>query len=754
MQYNLLYSQDMRRSREYVAPKTMFGACTTEGGLDPGDLLQGGYPSYTRQYSPDATIVLIGFPRAGKRTLGIIASVSLRRRFVDFEVVFREQFDLSPQEYIAANGLPQYRTVEGQLSQDLLSKCGKGCVIVGLGGVANQGQQASLREFAQDHPVIYIRRAESALRQLVTTSDDKFERYRQVGNTFFEACSNFEFFNLEEARSSSRLPSSLKLKDTERAFVRFLNRIFGHKNSPLFSSEAFSPSHTFALQVTASWLDSGPDLKALDAGADAISLVIDLDTVDSTGLMHRLARYIATLRMNSRVPIVVDLHPTGQHPELYTEILQMALRLVPDAITCSITHSPSAIHTINNTKGHTKSIATYHQTVSLGWGNELAEAHALPKQAQQLGFGCIRITGESALSEDNLACISLRQSVSQDSNIPVIMYNMGVLGRTSVCLNPILSPVILPDCGGLGVTLPEAQKALTACFLNPKKRFTIVGQAIQHSLSPAMHNAAYLSCGLPHAYDTLQADTLSHIHPLLDDETYGGIAVSLPYKTAILEYLDEINPDAGDINAVNTVVLERQHQPDGSERSIRKGYNTDYIGIRNCIHNHLSPANAIREGTTALIIGAGGMARAAIYACYQLGIRQICIDNRTIDNAKKLSAYYHQWAKTKFGTEFQLEVIRSVDDPWPADMRLPTIVVSCLPAQRIGSESLIDIRVSEKWLQSTTGGVFLEVHTHFTGYLSWSQNTNRNRSPTVRPEHRYWSRCSNIDQQAGLWWMG
>ncbi|OJJ00776.1 hypothetical protein ASPVEDRAFT_40303 [Aspergillus versicolor CBS 583.65] len=686
----------------------MFGACTTEGA-DSGNLSQGGFRSYTRQYSPDATIVLIGFPRAGKRTLGIIASVSLRRRFVDFDAVFKEHFDLSPQEYIAANGMAQYRTVEGQLSQELLSKCGKGCVIVGLGGVASQQQQTLLQQFAQDHPVIYIRRADSALRQLVTTSEDKFERYRQVGKAFFEACSNFEFFNLEESRPSTRVPSSLKLKDTERVFVRFLNRIFGHNDSPLFSSDAFSPSHTFALQIPAPWLDSDPDLEALDAGADAISLVVDLDTVDKTGPIHHLARYVAILRMSSRIPIVMDIRTTDQHLDLYTDLLQMVLRLAPDAITCSINHNSSAIQTLNNIKGHTKKIATYHQAITLGWKGELPEIDTLPRMAQELGFECIRITGESALSADNLSCIALRQAVLQNSSISVIMYNTGILGRTSVCLNPILSPVMIPGYDGLGVTLSEAQKALTACFLNPKKHFTIVGQAVQHSLSPAMHNAAYSSCGLPHVYDALQANTLSDIRPILDDETYGGIAVSLPYKTAVLEYLDEINPDARDINAVNTVVLERQHQPDGSGKSIRKGYNTDYIGIRNCIYNHLSPANTIREGTTALIIGAGGMARAAIYACYQLGIRQICIDNRTVNNAQKLAAYYHQWAKAKFGTEFQLEVIRSVDDPWPVYMRLPTIVISCLPAQKIGSESLIDIRVSEKWLQSTTGGVFLEV---------------------------------------------
>ncbi|KAL2830278.1 hypothetical protein BDW59DRAFT_178016 [Aspergillus cavernicola] len=616
--------------------------------------------------------------RLGSITLGIIASVSLRRRFVDFD------------SYIATHGLAQYRKVEEELSQDLLRKYRTGSVIVGLGGVASRQQQVLLQHFARDHPVVYVRRAEADLRQFVTASQDKFDRFYRVGNVFFESCSNFELFNIThgDARLPERqLPSSLKLKETERLFCA----------RSLLSSDAFSPSHTLALQVPVLWLDSTEKFEELDAGADVISLVMDLDTIAIDDLQGRMARYIATIRMHTRLPIVVDVgFSTHTDPDFYTKVLDLLPRLASDAITCSMDRDIEVIRRLNATKGHTKR-------------NQFPEVYTLPIKAQELGFESIRMTGESISSEDSLSWIALRQSLIPKSNISIIMYNTGILGRTSVCLNPVLSPVVLPESGCIGVTVPEVQKALTACFLSPRKLFTIVGQLVEHSLSPVMHNAAFATCGLPHVYRTLAAGTLSHIQPLLDDENHGGIAVSLPYKTAILPFLDEISRDARDINAVNTVVLERRYQSDGSEVTPRRGYNTDYIGVRNCIRKHLSPANAIRDGTTALVIGAGGMARAAIYACYKLGIRRICIYNRTSENATRLADYYREWAATKHDTNFQLQVLKCVSDPWPADFSLPTIVVSCLPGQEIGSEVLIELQISDPWLRSKTGGVFLEV---------------------------------------------
>lgn len=170
---------------------------------------------HSRKYLPDATLLLIGFFGAGKKTLGIIASVALHRRFIDFEAFFREKTGLSPQAYIAAHGLAQYRTVEEDLTRELLTKCRNGCVIVGLGALASNQQQILLKDFAQDHPVVYVRRAESELRRYMGTSQDKFERFWQAGNTFFETCSNFEFYNQTHTDSREferQLPSSLSSK--------------------------------------------------------------------------------------------------------------------------------------------------------------------------------------------------------------------------------------------------------------------------------------------------------------------------------------------------------------------------------------------------------------------------------------------------------------------------------------------------------------------------------------------------------------
>ncbi|KAL4911344.1 hypothetical protein BDW74DRAFT_184716 [Aspergillus multicolor] len=665
---------------------------------------------FSRRYSADATLVLVGFHGAGKKTLGIIASVALRRRFVDFDAVFRQKLNFSPQEYILAHGLAQYRIVEAEVSQELLAKFDKGCVIVGLGVVASQQQRDLLSTFARDHPVVYIRRDDADLRQIVATSPDKFQRFLQAGNTFFEACSNFEFFNLTLGQAQQphdkTLPSSLKLKEAERIFVRFLHHVFNQPHRTLFSSDAFSASQTVALQIPIAWIDA-ENFEDLDAGADAVNLIVEINAIES-GLQCRLTRSVASLRMHSRVPVLVDIRLSDHNDSKYLEVLKMVLRIAPDAVTCPIRCRSDVIKELLATKGCVKAIATYHQSTPLGWGRQPPDVYTLPNKAQEMGFESLRMTGGSAASEDNLACIALRQSLAFKVTTPLTMFNTGPLGRTSVCLNPVLSPVILPGSGCLGITLPEVQRALTACFMSPRKRFTVIGQAVQNSLSPVMHNAAYETCGLPHVYDAFTPLHLHQAQPLLDDPGRGGLAVSLPYKTAILPFLDEISPDARDIHAVNTIVFEREPQSDGSEVTIRKGYNTDHIGVGHCIQKHLSPANAIRDGTTALILGAGGMARAAIYACYELGVRRICIYNRTIENARALAGYYREWAARQ-GSSFRLEVIGSADEPWPAGFRLPTIVVSCLPGQEVGSTSLVDLPISKDWLESTTGGVFLEV---------------------------------------------
>ena len=691
------------------------GSSTTHArpGAVPGS---DGESSMSRQYSPDATILLVGFFGAGKKTVGIIASVALRRRFVDFDAVFFRETKSSPEQFIARHGLGKYREIELAISQDLLTTFPTNAVIVGLGRTASHPQQMLLVDFARRHPVIYVRRDEDDLRQFIATSPEKFDRIFTVGNEFFETCSNFDFFNHTQGqshRTDRAVPSYLKLKETESVFVAFLHGIFGQRHPRVFSAEPFSVSNTYALSVPLKWMeDSTRDLQLLETGADAIALVVNPDEIQSPGSIGRLSRHMATLRMHSRVPIIVDVlaSPVVRlGSEIYTQALQTLLRLAPDALTLSLECGDQAISQIVALKGRTKLIGTVHEASPVGSTRGSLDCVTIAQRARSCHVDAIRVTGEAFSPSDNLSCVSFIREMTEISNLPVIAYNTGALGRSSLILNPTLSPVALPQTTSTdGITISEAQTALTSCFLLQKRVFTIIGKSVEQSLSPAMHNLAYEACGLPHKHDIFQTENISDVNKLFANAMQGGVVVSLPYKTAILPFLDEISPDAKDINAVNTVVLEDRHQANGEQGIVRKGYNTDYIGIRDCIDKNLSPANTVSAGSTALIIGAGGMARAAIYACYELGIRSIGIYNRTRENAQTLADYYHQWTPSKPGVKLQVQVL-GLDDAWPADLRPPTVIVSCLPPYQLDTGRSIPLQIPEQWLGSRTGGVFVEV---------------------------------------------
>ncbi|KAE8382314.1 hypothetical protein BDV26DRAFT_253766 [Aspergillus bertholletiae] len=673
-----------------------------------------GLPLSSRQYCSDASLVLVGFPGAGKKTLGIIAAVALRRQLVDFVAFFQQRHGMPPHGYIAAHGSERYRKLEIELTGEILREYRKGCAIVGLGWLASRQQQILLEEFASHHPVVYIRRDPSDLQRFITTSQDKFERMWDTGNSFFESCSNLEFYNLTEGsvnEACTTPPAYLKLKETERTFVKFLHRIWGREHQARYSADPFSPSYTYALQVPLACLEGQfQSYEELENGADAINLKLEVSDLHDRKMSESIARAVATLRRHSRALVIVDIiTPSVPDIRSYHNLLGIALRMLPDAITYSIACGNELAQEVVAAKGYVKSIATYHQEYPLARNETFTELLSLHKQAQDIGFDAIQITGTSTLPADVLPGASFPHTLVKESLMPIIAYDTGFFGRTSVCLNPTLSPVVPETMKSTGVTLREAEMAVSACFLCRRKKFGIFGQRLSHTLSPIMHNAAYTACGLPYIYGTVERERLPDIREILDDESYGGLAVSLPYKTEVLPYLDEISPEALDINAVNTVVLHQEYQPNGVRKTVRKGYNTDYLGIRDCIYKHLSPANAIRDGSTALIIGAGGMAHAAIYACYQLGVRHICVYNRTPSNAQRLVDYYRKWVNSKGTEPLHLTILSSADDPWPAHLRPTTIIVSCIPGQRCDAELRSAFDIPDQWLQSKTGGVFVEV---------------------------------------------
>ncbi|KAF9887212.1 hypothetical protein FE257_010466 [Aspergillus nanangensis] len=680
----------------------------------------------SRKYIGDESIVLVGFVGAGKKTLAVIAAMALQRMFVDFDAYFRRQYHTSPHDYIADHGLKQFRDVEAGVSERLLSRHKTGCVISGL-GMGNTQQRILLQQFSQHSPVIYIKREREVIQRELNLTEDKFVRLYQLGHAYFESCSNFEFYNITQAGPATpalqngakdSTPDNLRLKDTESAFMGFLRHIFG---SPLlksiYSADPLSPSYTYALQVPLKWLEHPtPNYEELNSGADCVSLLVDLPTEEPIHDMgDRVSRQLSVLRRHTRTPIMLDIRlPSNAALSRYQELLVLGLRLAVDIICMSLDCPDWAIERLVAQKGSSIIVGTHTLAPGLHWDYQSVRRYT--KRANALGLDAVRFcqspecpTDSGSATLDHLAFL---REARRSSPLPVIAYKEGVRGKPSIFFNSTLSAVALPSMNNCGATLDEAIRAIYSCSLLPARKFTIFGSSVFYSLSPAMHNAAYKAYSLPHTYSVLQSDRFDDVRTLLQDSDHGGVAISLPYKTRVLPFLGYISPDAQDIQAVNTVVMSRECDTTNCDqhKTILKGYNTDYIGIRECIDRHLSPANIIRPGSTALILGAGGMARAAVYACHKLGVADIVISNRTVANAQLLADYYQSWAESHNPRRLlRVHVQQSLDTPWPTNLQQPTIIVSCIPAHGVGEDPPPRLKFPEAWLQSKTGGVFIEL---------------------------------------------
>jgi 3-dehydroquinate dehydratase / shikimate dehydrogenase len=136
--------------------------------------------------------------------------------------------------------------------------------------------------------------------------------------------------------------------------------------------------------------------------------------------------------------------------------------------------------------------------------------------------------------------------------------------------------------------------------------YGVIGDPIEHSLSPLMHNTGFVARGLNAVYLPFLVrdlrDFLGAVVPL----GLRGFSVTLPHKHAILRHLDDCDPLAAQIGAVNTVVVRSSGRLSGA--------NTDYIGVLRALERRLE-----LRGSRVLLYGAGGAARAAAFALARAG---------------------------------------------------------------------------------------------------------------------------------------
>ncbi len=161
----------------------------------------------------------------------------------------------------------------------------------------------------------------------------------------------------------------------------------------------------------------------------------------------------------------------------------------------------------------------------------------------------------------------------------------------------------------------------------------IVGDPVEHSLSPQMHNAAYRQLGIDGDFVFVAARTkledLKDAVQAVRVMGIRGLTCTIPHKLEVMKYLDWIDPVAQKIGAVNTVV---------NDDGVLKGYNTDWLGAI----IPLQKVTSLQDKKVALI-GAGGAARAIAYGLVENGAI-LKIYNRTLSKAEELAKELGCWA--------------------------------------------------------------------------------------------------------------
>lgn len=165
-----------------------------------------------------------------------------------------------------------------------------------------------------------------------------------------------------------------------------------------------------------------------------------------------------------------------------------------------------------------------------------------------------------------------------------------------------------------------------------EKNYGIIGRSLSHSLSPFLHNYWFTKYRVKAKYSLVEIEP-SEIELTIQKikkKELQGINVTVPYKQAVIPYLDLIINEAKDTQSVNTISL--------NEEGKIVGDNTDVYGLEQSFVNKLEAENLKQK--KILVLGAGGVTFSVIYALKKRGASQIIVSNRTLEKAEDVKRMF------------------------------------------------------------------------------------------------------------------
>lgn len=193
---------------------------------------------------------------------------------------------------------------------------------------------------------------------------------------------------------------------------------------------------------------------------------------------------------------------------------------------------------------------------------------------------------------------------------------------------------------------------------SPRLRFALLGHPVSHSISPAIHAAAFKALGLDHAYTAVDAPSDSTFRRLAGEVRRGafaGVNVTLPYKRVALEVADEVAPSAAEVGVANVLCRDEGRLV---------AHNTD-VGALEDELTDLGIGAAKDRALRAVILGAGGAGLSAIAACRRLGFSVVGVTSRSWSGTE---------AVFESASAQRARELGALTTPWPTDpMAMPAM---------------------------------------------------------------------------------
>ena len=198
------------------------------------------------------------------------------------------------------------------------------------------------------------------------------------------------------------------------------------------------------------------------------------------------------------------------------------------------------------------------------------------------------------------------------------------------------------------------------------RRAAVIGSPIAHSLSPALHSAAYEALKLDWTYERHEV-AAAELPAFVDglDKSWVGLSLTMPLKEAVLQLAQEISWTAEVTNSANTLLLAQ-----------RQAFNTDVDGVVTALRR---AGFAHREGFPATVVGAGATARSAVAAVQQLGAARVDVlarrPERTVDVSRAaesigIELHVHRWDDLRY---LRAPLVVSTVPAGAADTLVPSV---------------------------------------------------------------------------------